>query len=480
MSSELLIAAASGLAKAPVPRLQTPDAGTLLFGDVLAADTVEKLPPREEISFRSRRAAPRDDERGPVKADDRPSEPRAEPDAVAAAPVGHRTDLEQRPTEIASRSTQDARPAGDEPSKPVAPAGPADPDQSQQKSANTAPSAKPVAEAQPNGSGTTPVPDVAKGDVSATLTSGKAENGGQPGTTSGTTAEPVRPQGQPAEAQTVDTGQTGAETAIAKAKPATAGTVSEDDGTDVDPGEAPDIAEQRRPKNVVAAGQKEATGPTARQAATVERGATPTLASGPSAQIAVQPANAPQAPSPTPQTSGLAPELGQNIGGPDARATTSLQTPQSARGTERAATPLRMDTIALRIVQASRGGEARFEIQLDPPELGRIDVRLEIGQEGSLRAHLAADRAETLDLLQRDGRILQKALEGAGLKLGQDSLEFSLRDQGGSDRQSAANGADPDSGQDRLADDDPDGAATPIEIDRASLRHAMGGVDRTI
>ena len=85
---------------------------------------------------------------------------------------------------------------------------------------------------------------------------------------------------------------------------------------------------------------------------------------------------------------------------------------------------------AFQIARQVARGENRFEIRLDPPELGRIDVRLHVSTDGRVNAHLTVERNEALDLLQRDARHLERALGDAGLKAGNGSLSFSLRDQG--------------------------------------------------
>ena len=98
--------------------------------------------------------------------------------------------------------------------------------------------------------------------------------------------------------------------------------------------------------------------------------------------------------------------------------------------------------IALQIARNVQKGINRFDIRLDPPELGRIDVRMEVQRDGHVAAHLTVESAQTLDLLQRDQRALQQALTDAGLQANSDSLSFSLRDQnaGGNAQGSAGNG----------------------------------------
>jgi chemotaxis protein MotD len=86
--------------------------------------------------------------------------------------------------------------------------------------------------------------------------------------------------------------------------------------------------------------------------------------------------------------------------------------------------------LALEIAAQSRAGKNRFEIRLDPPELGRIDVRLDMDKDGNVTSRMIVERSETLDLLRRDAQQLERALNQAGLKTADNALEFQLRDQG--------------------------------------------------
>jgi flagellar hook-length control protein FliK len=88
-----------------------------------------------------------------------------------------------------------------------------------------------------------------------------------------------------------------------------------------------------------------------------------------------------------------------------------------------------MPTLAVAIAARSQSGARQFDIRLDPPELGRVDVRLSIDAAGKTSAHLSADQPQTLDLLQKDASSLTRALRDAGLDVSQDGLNFSLRQQ---------------------------------------------------
>ncbi|MCF4165234.1 flagellar hook-length control protein FliK [Zavarzinia compransoris] len=83
-----------------------------------------------------------------------------------------------------------------------------------------------------------------------------------------------------------------------------------------------------------------------------------------------------------------------------------------------------------------------FEISLTPDDLGRVDVRLEFGEDGRVAAHVYADRPETLAMLQRDRGDLARALAGQGVNADASNLTFSLR----GDEQGARNFAGGDGG----------------------------------
>lgn len=86
------------------------------------------------------------------------------------------------------------------------------------------------------------------------------------------------------------------------------------------------------------------------------------------------------------------------------------------------------DQIALQIHRHQMAGIDHFDIRIDPPDLGRIDVKLEMSSDGQTKAHVSADRQDTLNLLQRDSSHLERALNSNGLKT---SLNFSLRQDSG-------------------------------------------------
>ena len=112
------------------------------------------------------------------------------------------------------------------------------------------------------------------------------------------------------------------------------------------------------------------------------------------------------------------------LGIPSASHSTSAAAPTVDRA---AAVPL--SEIAVTIVAQARSGKSRFDIRLDPPELGRIDVQLSVDRSGNVSTRLIVERPETLDFIRRDAVALERALQDAGLNTG-NGMQFSLADQG--------------------------------------------------
>ncbi len=108
------------------------------------------------------------------------------------------------------------------------------------------------------------------------------------------------------------------------------------------------------------------------------------------------------------------------------RAESAPPAPQEARPAPRADAAA-IVRLAQQIGQRAGAGARSFEIRMDPPELGRIDVRLHVDGDNRAHAVLLAERADTLSDLSRAARALERALEEAGLKLAQNGLEFGLK-----------------------------------------------------
>ena len=85
------------------------------------------------------------------------------------------------------------------------------------------------------------------------------------------------------------------------------------------------------------------------------------------------------------------------------------------------------------------GGAPRLTVALEPEELGRVEIRVERGSEGeNATVRIVAERPETLALLQRDARQLDRALQAAGIPLSEGGMQFSLA---GREQRTAGEGA---------------------------------------
>lgn len=177
----------------------------------------------------------------------------------------------------------------------------------------------------------------------------------------------------------------------------------------------------------------------------------------PQAPAAAAPEARPDQPSST-AAAGIAPLRADGIAAGARAVQAAYQTPH---------TQVNIPQMAYEIVRHASEGHNRFQIRLDPAELGRIDVRMDIDTKGTLNARLTVERAETLDLLQRDQRALEKALAQAGLDSSKTNLEFSLR-QNPFARQDNGQGSGRDSGP-AFSGDTASGAEEPAATVPATL-----------
>jgi flagellar hook-length control protein FliK len=163
------------------------------------------------------------------------------------------------------------------------------------------------------------------------------------------------------------------------------------------------------------------------------------LASG-TANAVTQPASPPSSFTATNLPGGIGVAPGQPVSA--VTLPSSIQVVPAGHDTSGAAASPDLNALAIGIAAKSLSGSKQFDISLDPPELGRVDVRLTVDNAGKAQAHLAADKPETLQMLQRDSSSLERALKDSGVQLSNNGLQFSLKGQGGQ-----GNGAQSGSGR---------------------------------
>lgn len=140
------------------------------------------------------------------------------------------------------------------------------------------------------------------------------------------------------------------------------------------------------------------------------------------------------------------------------------------------------EQVAVQIKKGAAEGIDKISIRLDPGNLGNVEIKMEVGHDGRLMAVIAADKPETLQMLQKDAASLEQSLRDAGLKTDQQSLSFSLRDQnqaqsGRDGRDGAGYGRQRGRGTEEYADT---GRIDPAQAAAAQAQRvaaARGGLD---
>lgn len=85
--------------------------------------------------------------------------------------------------------------------------------------------------------------------------------------------------------------------------------------------------------------------------------------------------------------------------------------------------------LAAQIIKKLEGQSTRFDLELNPQGLGKVDVRVEIGAHGLLTASMLFDNAQAAQELKSRAAELQRALEQAGFDL-TGGLSFDVADNG--------------------------------------------------
>ncbi|MBL8546397.1 MAG: flagellar hook-length control protein FliK [Hyphomonadaceae bacterium] len=136
-----------------------------------------------------------------------------------------------------------------------------------------------------------------------------------------------------------------------------------------------------------------------------------------------------------PQPQGAAPDASQiaenaAISTTASQAGTHVQHASAETGAQRAAPAAQ---VGREIIRRFNGGTTNFELRLDPADLGRVEVRMEVTRDHRVTAVITADNPQALTELARGARELEQHLQSAGLQLSENGLSFDLRQgaQGG-------------------------------------------------
>jgi flagellar hook-length control protein FliK len=135
------------------------------------------------------------------------------------------------------------------------------------------------------------------------------------------------------------------------------------------------------------------------------------------------------------------------------------------------------DQVSVQLGKAVPGKNDQMVINLKPIELGSVEVKLDFGADGRVQASIMAERPETLEMLQKDFRALERALNDAGLQTDPGSLSFNLKGQGqGGNQRQFAGYNQPGGGRGKgFAGMDIEGPAIP---DFAAPQYSASGANR--
>ncbi|MEJ0062796.1 MAG: flagellar hook-length control protein FliK [Alphaproteobacteria bacterium] len=123
----------------------------------------------------------------------------------------------------------------------------------------------------------------------------------------------------------------------------------------------------------------------------------------------------------SPMPEGAKPLLGYD-------ATAQLASSKGAKSSTVARTQV-MEQVTVKLYQQAKGNLDQMTIHLRPADLGRVDIKLDF-HDGVVKGLITADSQATLDMLAKDSRSLERALQEAGLRADSGSLSFQLRDPG--------------------------------------------------
>ena len=70
-----------------------------------------------------------------------------------------------------------------------------------------------------------------------------------------------------------------------------------------------------------------------------------------------------------------------------------------------------VEQVKVNITKSAVKGVDKIDVTLKPEDLGHIEIKMQISKDGKLQAHIISSRPETMEVLQKDMHVLQKALK---------------------------------------------------------------------
>lgn len=85
--------------------------------------------------------------------------------------------------------------------------------------------------------------------------------------------------------------------------------------------------------------------------------------------------------------------------------------------------------VGLEVTRAVQAGNTEFTVKLNPVELGKVTIKMAFDKDGTASLRVLAQSPETVSLLQRDVRGLERAIEAGGMKSAQADVSIELDTQ---------------------------------------------------
>lgn len=102
--------------------------------------------------------------------------------------------------------------------------------------------------------------------------------------------------------------------------------------------------------------------------------------------------------------------------------------------------------VAATITKAGQNDSKTLTLRLDPPDLGRVQVRMELSEDNVMKAIISSEKPQTHMMLQRDAHVLERALQQSGMDIADGSLDFELAEDGSLFGDNEGRGGENDSG----------------------------------
>lgn len=77
-----------------------------------------------------------------------------------------------------------------------------------------------------------------------------------------------------------------------------------------------------------------------------------------------------------------------------------------------------------------QGGNQKLSFLLNPPELGRMQINLEMDSANKIKVSMMTEKESAYNLLQRDSSALEQALQDSGLDVGSGDIDLSFAENG--------------------------------------------------